>query len=289
MVFTNVINPRAFIERKSEYKRTLVRRGASIGANATIVCGVTLGQYCFVGAGSVVTRDVPDYALVYGSPARVRGWACWCGIGLPLKIDETGRRGDDLPRLLAPLPPRGPQGRGDQVMSQTAAVRAVEVDARMNVPLLDLKAQYETLKAQVMPVIERVCASQHFILGPYVKKLEDRVAQYSHAAHCIGASSGTDALLMALMALDVGPGDEVHHDAVHVLRDRWDGGARRRTAPVSATSIRAPTTCRRPRCRPSSTRRARCKAACWSTGARAARCVCSCRCICTDRSPTWTR
>jgi UDP-2-acetamido-3-amino-2,3-dideoxy-glucuronate N-acetyltransferase len=91
MVFTNVINPRAFIERKSEYKRTLVRRGASIGANATIVCGVTLGQYCFVGAGSVVTRDVPDYALVYGSPARVRGWACWCGIGLPLGIDETGR------------------------------------------------------------------------------------------------------------------------------------------------------------------------------------------------------
>jgi UDP-2-acetamido-3-amino-2,3-dideoxy-glucuronate N-acetyltransferase len=91
MVFTNVINPRAFIERKTEYKRTLVRRGASIGANATIVCGVTLGQYCFVGAGSVVTRDVPDYALVYGSPARVRGWACWCGVGLPLKADESGR------------------------------------------------------------------------------------------------------------------------------------------------------------------------------------------------------
>ena len=90
MVFTNVINPRAFIERKTEYKRTLVRRGASIGANATIVCGVTLGQYCFVGAGSVVTRDVPDYALVYGSPARVRGWACWCGVGLPLGIDEHG-------------------------------------------------------------------------------------------------------------------------------------------------------------------------------------------------------
>ena len=94
-------------------------------------------------------------------------------------------------------------------MSQTAAARAVEVDARMSVPLLDLKAQYETLKAQVMPVIEQVCASQHFILGPCVRKLEDRVAQYSQAAHCIGASSGTDALLMALMALDVGPGDEV--------------------------------------------------------------------------------
>jgi UDP-2-acetamido-3-amino-2,3-dideoxy-glucuronate N-acetyltransferase len=84
MVFTNVINPRAHIERKTEYKATLVRRGASIGANATIVCGTTLGAYSFVGAGAVVTRDVPDYAVVYGNPARVRGWACYCGVSLEL-------------------------------------------------------------------------------------------------------------------------------------------------------------------------------------------------------------
>jgi UDP-2-acetamido-3-amino-2,3-dideoxy-glucuronate N-acetyltransferase len=83
MVFTNVINPRAFIERKAEYRATLIRRGASIGANATIVCGVTLGEYCFVGAGAVVTRDVPPYATVYGNPARVRGFTCWCGAQLP--------------------------------------------------------------------------------------------------------------------------------------------------------------------------------------------------------------
>jgi len=89
MVFTNVINPRAHIERKAEYQQTLVRRGASIGANATIVCGVTLGSYCFVGAGAVVTRDVPDYAIVYGNPARVRGWACYCGVGLELGLDKT--------------------------------------------------------------------------------------------------------------------------------------------------------------------------------------------------------
>ncbi len=82
MVFTNVINPRAFIERKAEFKVTRVRTGATIGANATIVCGVTLGRYCLVGAGSVVTRDVPDYALVYGNPARLRGWVCYCGEGL---------------------------------------------------------------------------------------------------------------------------------------------------------------------------------------------------------------
>lgn len=79
MVFTNVTNPRSHVNRKNEYKTTLVQKGASIGANATIVCGTTLGRYCFVGAGSVVTRDVPDYALVYGSPARVRGWMCQCG------------------------------------------------------------------------------------------------------------------------------------------------------------------------------------------------------------------
>jgi UDP-2-acetamido-3-amino-2,3-dideoxy-glucuronate N-acetyltransferase len=79
MVFTNVVNPRSHVSRKDEYKTTLVRKGATIGANATIVCGVTLGRYCFVGAGAVVTKDVPDYALVYGSPARVRGWMCQCG------------------------------------------------------------------------------------------------------------------------------------------------------------------------------------------------------------------
>ena len=86
MVFTNVINPRAFIERKHEYRPTLVRRGASIGANATIVCGVTLGEYCFVGAGAVVTRDVPAHALLTGNPARQRGWVCTCGVRLALPV-----------------------------------------------------------------------------------------------------------------------------------------------------------------------------------------------------------
>lgn len=89
MVFTNVINPRSHISRKDEYRTTLVRRGASIGANATILCGVTLGCYSFVGAGSVVTRDVPDYALVYGSPARLRGWMCQCGEHLTF-IEQGG-------------------------------------------------------------------------------------------------------------------------------------------------------------------------------------------------------
>ncbi len=77
--FYQRINPRAFIERKSEYRRTVVKKGASIGANATIVCGHDIGRYAFVGAGSVVTKNVPDYAMVYGSPAKVQGYVCQCG------------------------------------------------------------------------------------------------------------------------------------------------------------------------------------------------------------------
>jgi UDP-2-acetamido-3-amino-2,3-dideoxy-glucuronate N-acetyltransferase len=82
MVFTNVINPRSHVERKHEYQNTLVKQGASIGANATVVCGVTLGKYSFVAAGAVVTRNVPDYALVMGVPATREGWICICGTRL---------------------------------------------------------------------------------------------------------------------------------------------------------------------------------------------------------------
>ncbi len=89
MVFTNVINPRSHIARKHEYRRTLVKEGASIGANATVVCGTTLGRYSFVAAGAVVTRDVPDYALVMGVPATQAGWVCYCGCRLPAQQGEV--------------------------------------------------------------------------------------------------------------------------------------------------------------------------------------------------------
>ncbi len=82
MVFTNVVNPRAHVSRKHEYQATLVKRGASIGANATIVCGHAIGEYAFIGAGAVVTKDVPAYALMVGNPARRIGWMCQCGVRL---------------------------------------------------------------------------------------------------------------------------------------------------------------------------------------------------------------
>ena len=81
------MNPRSAVPRKHEYQRTLVRRGATLGANSTIVCGRVIGRYAFVGAGAVVTHDVPDHALVVGNPARVTGWVCACGVSL-----SKGRR-----------------------------------------------------------------------------------------------------------------------------------------------------------------------------------------------------
>jgi acetyltransferase-like isoleucine patch superfamily enzyme len=85
-VFTNVINPRAEIERKTEFKPTLVKRGTTIGANATIVCGHTLGQYSFIAAGAVVTKDVPDFGMMVGSPARRVGWMSRAGVKLDSEL-----------------------------------------------------------------------------------------------------------------------------------------------------------------------------------------------------------
>ncbi len=91
MVFTNVLNPRSHVSRKHEYRTTLVCRGATIGANATVICGHTIGEYAFVGAGAVVTRDVPAYALVVGVPAQLAGWMCRCGVQLALPAEIAQR------------------------------------------------------------------------------------------------------------------------------------------------------------------------------------------------------
>ncbi|MGF1469305.1 MAG: DegT/DnrJ/EryC1/StrS family aminotransferase [Sandaracinaceae bacterium] len=192
-VFTNVHNPRSFIPRKDEYRTTRVGRGATVGANAVVVCGNDLGAYCFVGAGAVVTRDVPPYALVLGNPARRVGWMSRAGRRLPegdvVACPETGERyrieGEACTPLDDPAQDEGP------------------------IPILDLQAQNGPLRGAIRAALDRVIANNAFILGSEVKAFEEEAAAFLDVPHAIGVSSGTDALLVALMALGVGPGDEV--------------------------------------------------------------------------------
>ena len=142
---------------------TLVQRGASIGTSATILCGVTIGENAIVGAGSVVTKDIPAHTIVAGVPARtVR------------RLDERGAS-----------------------------------KSRVTVPFLDLKAQYQSIKAEIQQALNRVLDSGTFILGEEVKAFEEEFAAYCHARFAIAVNSGTSALHLALLAAGIGPGDEV--------------------------------------------------------------------------------
>jgi UDP-2-acetamido-3-amino-2,3-dideoxy-glucuronate N-acetyltransferase len=114
-VFTNVMNPRSHISRKSEYRQTLVRRGATIGANATVICGATLGEYSFIGAGAVVRGEIPAYALMVGVPARRVGWMCQCGTRLDVRDGHgickvCGARYEEVGGLLRQIDRPGPHG-----------------------------------------------------------------------------------------------------------------------------------------------------------------------------------
>jgi len=194
MVFTNVVNPRSHIIRKDQYQRTLVKKGASIGANAVIICGNDIGKFAFIGAGAVITKDVPDYALVVGNPGRIVGWMCHCGVRLNFQNDSE---------VKCTACGKEYKMKSDREIHEKKSTEVTSV------PLLDLKAQYTTIKNAIEPVISEVIESQYFILGPKVKELEDKVAAYSQCRHAVGVSSGTDALLIALMALDLKAGDEV--------------------------------------------------------------------------------
>jgi UDP-2-acetamido-3-amino-2,3-dideoxy-glucuronate N-acetyltransferase len=125
MVFTNVLTPRSHVNRKSEYLRTLVKRGASLGANSTIICGTSIGEYAFVGAGAVVTRDVPDHALVVGVPARRVGWVCRCGVRLEMSANvgicpSCGSAYSESHDVLMDLAPMSSQLSGPRAFAATA-------------------------------------------------------------------------------------------------------------------------------------------------------------------------
>jgi UDP-2-acetamido-3-amino-2,3-dideoxy-glucuronate N-acetyltransferase len=197
MVFTNVFNPRCEIPRMNEIRPTLVKRGATIGANATIICGNSIGEYAFIGAGAVVTDSVPDHALMLGNPARRAGWMCLCGN----RLDGSDEFGADLTCSACGGHYRRLEGERIEEHDGRATVRSV--------PLLDLKAQYRSMEREIRAAIDRVLESQRFILGPEVEAFEKETAEYVGADHAVGVSSGTDALLVAMMALGVGPGDEV--------------------------------------------------------------------------------
>lgn len=200
MVFTNIKHPRCEIVRRGEYQSTYVERGATFGANCTVVCGVRVGQYALIGAGAVVTGDVPAYGLMAGCPARRIGWAGRAGYRLEpdperdgcFLCPSTGQRYiEEDPETLRPEPQPCPPS------------------SPRPVPLLDLKAQYRRIRPEIRSAIDRVMESQGFILGPEVQRFEDEAAQYIGIDHTIGCASGSDALLLALMCLQANPGDEI--------------------------------------------------------------------------------
>ncbi len=182
MVFTNVFNPRSHIRRMDEVRPTRVKKGASLGANCTIVCGVTIGRYAFVGAGAVVTKDVPDHALVVGNPARQTGWICTCGEKLT------------------------------DAFNCPACGETIQIDHILegdSIAFVDLAAQQQQIMPQIERNISTVLKHGKYIMGPEVTVLEKKLAEFAQVRHAITCASGTDALLMALMAHDIGPGDAV--------------------------------------------------------------------------------
>ena len=184
MVFTNVFNPRSHIRRMDEVRPTRIKKGVSLGANCTIVCGVTIGKYAFVGAGAVVTKDVPDHALVMGNPAKQTGWVCECGE----KLNQD---------FVCPVCGKGIDPTSDRQ------------EPNKPIPFVSLAAQQKIILPKLEQRIKNVLSHGKYIMGPEVAELEKKLAAFAKTRHAITCSSGTDALLMALMAYGIGPGDAV--------------------------------------------------------------------------------
>lgn len=213
-VFTNVVNPRSFVQRKHEFRPSHVGQGASIGANATIVCGNRIGAYAFVAAGATVTREVPAYALVVGSPARLKGFMCKCGEKLRgAGVEVRGAAREPVEVTCSACASRY-QIEGERCMpvespADTLRSHAEPRASNLPVPQLDLDAQNRPLFDGYRAAFERVMQGGQFIMGPEVEAFEGELRATFGFKHAITVSSGTDALLLALMALGIGAGDEV--------------------------------------------------------------------------------
>ena len=191
-VFTNVTNPRAEVDRRREFLATRVGRGATIGANATIVCGNTIGAWSFVAAGAVVTADVAPHALVAGVPARRIGW-----------VSHDGERlGDDL---VCPRSGRRYVLAGPERLEESRP----EDEAPTPIVLVDLPAQRRRIGSRLDEALAAVLDHGQFVMGPEVGRLEVQLSASCGARHSITCASGTDALVLGLLAEGVGPGDAV--------------------------------------------------------------------------------
>ena len=221
-VLTNDFNPRAAVRKPhAELWPTRIGRGATIGANATIVCGVTVGRSAFIGAGTVVIRDVPDFALMVGNPARQTGWMCACGTRLSLPVraakDESGIckgcgrtfkvTAEGLTETVGPIP--NPTG-GKMIPGSIRSNAAIPIRRpQTRVPFLDLKAQYQSIREEIDDALNRVLESAHYVGGECVEQFEEEFAAYVGARYAVALGSGTAALELVLRAYGIGQGDEV--------------------------------------------------------------------------------
>ncbi|CAG9948839.1 unnamed protein product [Clonostachys rosea f. rosea IK726] len=204
-VFTNVMTPRAEVERKDEFLDTKVRRGATIGANSTVICGVELGEYCMVGAGAVITKSVPPHALVVGNPATQIGWVSRAGerLGPDLICRRTGEKYFELkrPHEACQLTLASKEG---QMVSNTLGTTTSG-----SLPFVDIRSQISTIRKALDQRIGRVLDRGTFIGGPEIDELEMKLAKFSKASHVVTCASGTDAITLSLMALNIQVGDAV--------------------------------------------------------------------------------
>jgi dTDP-4-amino-4,6-dideoxygalactose transaminase/acetyltransferase-like isoleucine patch superfamily enzyme len=203
--FTNDRVPRAKVFRDT-YDGTVVREGASLGANVTLVAPVAVGRFAIVGAGAVVTHDIPDYAIVKGNPARVTGFACQCGGRLPF-----GGEADSTDVCSCGLVYEYHSGEVRQVRRQRQSGQhaAGHTDKISSVPFVDLRAQHDEIRPAVDAAIKQIIDNSSFVGGTFVENFERDFADFCGTRHAIACASGTDALKLALIAAGVGPGDEV--------------------------------------------------------------------------------